>query len=157
MIITLIDAIKKEFIAIEEEKEIEIGCEKYKKLYKKTTAKKGSAQFAITLQKVESVIFVDNLLPYLQDHQLLVIPCHDAIMVPFSQLDETLTLMNRFLVKFLPYGFKLKVEMNEVEIRSITSEGEQILHHNHKTTKPVRPKAPKHKGFSTSRHNVPQH
>ncbi len=56
-----------------------MGYDEYKKKYKKSPERIGSAKFSITLQKIESFIFIDNLLKYLEGNGIKVVPCHDAI------------------------------------------------------------------------------
>ncbi len=128
-----------------------MGYDEYKKEYKKSPERIGSAKFSITLQKIESFIFIDNLLKYLEENGIKVVPCHDAIMVPVSQKDQAIALMESVLVKYLPYGYTLKVELKGEELEKIVNHGREVINSHINTDRIIADNMPKHKGFNQRR------
>jgi len=72
----------------------------------------GSAQFVNMLAKFESAIFIDLILPVLKDNKLFVLTKHDSILVPQSQYKKAHKILVDELKKYLPYGFRLRTEVN---------------------------------------------
>jgi hypothetical protein len=62
------------------------------------------------LQNVESSIFIDNILQTLYKRNINVLTKHDSFLVPESQVEVALEIIKEELIKFLPFGFSLKVE-----------------------------------------------
>jgi hypothetical protein len=151
IVLEIIDKIKERFISTEYEKEKEVGYDEYKKKYKKSPVRIGSAKFSITLQKIESIIFIDNLLKYLEENGIKVVPCHDAIMVPISQKDQAIALMESVLVKYLPYGYTLKVELKGEELEKIVNHGQEFNNSKSNSDGTIADNMPKHKGFNQRR------
>lgn len=151
IILEIIDKIKEKFIDIEYKKANVMGYDEYKKKYKKSPVRIGSAKFSITLQKIESIIFIDNLLKYLEENGIKVVPCHDAIMVPISQKDQAIALMESVLVKYLPYGYTLKVELMGEELQKIVNHGQEFINSNNNSDGKIADNMPKHKGFNQRR------
>ncbi|MCB9310394.1 MAG: hypothetical protein H6567_10085 [Lewinellaceae bacterium] len=151
IILEIIDKIKEKFIDIEYKKANVMGYDEYKKKYKKSPVRIGSSKFSITLQKIESIIFIDNLLKYLEENGIKVVPCHDAIMVPISQKDQAIALMESVLVKYLPYGYTLKVELKGEELEKIVNHGQEFIDSHINTDIIIADNMPKHKGFNQRR------
>ncbi len=77
--------------------------------------KNGSRKFPIFLQRAESFIFIDNLLPKLLESNIHCLTKHDSILVPYSEYEKALEIIVTELQKYLPYGFNLKIESEGME------------------------------------------
>lgn len=69
--------------------------------------KSGNNYFPILLQRLESRIFIDHLLPKLYNKGICCLPKHDSILVCQSQRSKTLNLMNNELFNIFDNNFKL--------------------------------------------------
>ena len=78
---------------------------------KKTARKVGSAQLAITLQLIESSIFIDDILAQLLGMGVVVFSKHDSILCRESDLFFVKSFMEKRLNFYLGIaGYSLKVE-----------------------------------------------
>ena len=67
----------------------------------------GNNYFPILMQRLESRIFIDHLLPKLYNKGICCLPKHDSILVCQSQRSKTLNLMNNELFNIFDNNFKL--------------------------------------------------
>ena len=70
----------------------------------------GYKLFSNLLQKTESMIMIDNLLPYLYDKGYRVFTIHDAIRVKKSQVDE---VKSEIEILFNKIGFKCNLRIKD--------------------------------------------
>ena len=66
----------------------------------RTPTKKGSVLFCVAIQTMESYIFIDNILPRLQQVGIKAIPKHDAMLVKKSDYDKARQIMEEVLLGF---------------------------------------------------------
>jgi hypothetical protein len=70
----------------------------------------GNNYLPILLQRMESEVFIDHLLPLLYKESLCCLPKHDSILTNESNLKAVKDLMEAELNKFLGANFKLKIK-----------------------------------------------
>jgi hypothetical protein len=81
-------------------------------------ARVGSSKLSILLQRIESYIFIDNILPRLYEADIDALSIHDSFLIPESKYHAAKAIIVEEFKKFLPYGFTLKSD-NEGKISYI--------------------------------------
>jgi hypothetical protein len=69
-----------------------------------------SSELPLFLQRVESEIFIDNILVTLYAQGINALSVHDSFLIPQSQYEQAISFIYSELQRFLPFGFELKIK-----------------------------------------------